>query len=177
VNPSNEPALTLAQRLIALWGIGGVLLLLLQAVFRLSQYAMEPWREGSLSTLQVVVCLVWIVIAAYSEGYKAFHLRFCPRVVARALHLARHPHPVHVLLAPAYCMALFHARSRTMRVAWITLTLILCAIALLRITPQPWRGIVDAGVVIGIGIGALSLLLHAVQVFTGQRAPASPELP
>jgi hypothetical protein len=74
-------------------------------------------------------------------------------------------------------MALFHARSRTMRVAWITLTLILCAIALLRITPQPWRGIVDAGVVIGIGIGALSLLLHAVQVFTGQRAPASPELP
>jgi hypothetical protein len=74
-------------------------------------------------------------------------------------------------------MALFHARSRTMRVAWITLTLILCAIALLRITPQPWRGIVDGGVVVGIGLGALSLIVQAVQGLTAQRTPASPELP
>ncbi|HEX2882535.1 MAG TPA: hypothetical protein VHO25_23605 [Polyangiaceae bacterium] len=177
MNPSSEPALTPAQRLIVLWGIGGVLLLLLQAVYRLSRYAIEPWREGSLNTLQIVVCLVWIVIAAYSEGYKAFHLRFCPRVIARALHVARHPRPVHVVLAPAFCMALFHARSRTKKVAWLTLILILCAIALLRITPQPWRGIVDAGVVVGIGLGALSLLFHAAQTLSGQRPPASPELP
>jgi hypothetical protein len=177
VNPSNEPALTLAQRLIALWGIGGVLLLLLQAVLRLSQYAVQPWLDDSMSPYQIALYLGWVVVAAYSEGYKAFHLRFCPRVVARALHLARHPHPLHVALAPAFCMALFHARSRTMRVAWITLTLILCAIALLRITPQPWRGIVDGGVVVGIGLGALSLIVQAVQGLTAQRTPASPELP
>jgi hypothetical protein len=163
--------------LVVLWGIGGVLLLLLQAVVRLSLHAVEPWLSGSLSTAQIVLCIAWVGLAAYSEGYRAFHLRFCPRVVARALHLARHPHPLYVLLAPAYCMALFHANRRTLTVAWITLLLILCAIALLRITPQPWRGIVDSGVVIGIGWGALSLILQAAQALLRQRAPASPELP
>jgi hypothetical protein len=74
-------------------------------------------------------------------------------------------------------MALFHAQRRSMLVSRVTLTLILCAIALLRITPQPWRGIVDGGVVAGIGLGTVSLLLQVVQVFTGHRAPASPELP
>jgi hypothetical protein len=170
-------SLTLSQRLIVLWGIGGVLLLLLQAVFRLSHYAIEPWLDDSMSGAQIALYLAWVVVAAYSEGYKAFHLRFCPKVIARALHLARHPQPLHVALAPAFCMALFHAQRRSLLVSRITLTLILCAIALLRITPQPWRGIVDGGVVAGIGLGTLSLLLQVVQVFTGQRAPASPELP
>jgi hypothetical protein len=177
VTPNSQPPLTPARRFIALWGIGGVLLLLLQAVFRLGHYAVQPWLDNSMSPFQIALYLAWVGIAAYSEGYKAFHLRFCPKVVARALHLARHPRPLHVALAPAFCMALFHARTRSVKVAWITLTLILCAIALLRITPQPWRGIVDGGVVVGIGLGALSLLLHTVQVFAGQRAPASPELP
>jgi len=152
-------------------------MLLLQAVFRLSHYAVEPLVDGSLNAFQALLYAAWVVTAAYSEGHRAFHLRFCPKVIARALHLARNPHPLRVLLAPAYCMALFHAKRRALLVSWITLLLILCAIALLRITPQPWRGIVDGGVVVGIGWGALSLLLQTLQTFAGQRALASAELP
>ena len=59
---------------------------------------------------------------AYAEGYKAFHLKFSPTVVARALTLesggggAAGAAPR--ALAPLYAMGLFHATPKRKKTSW-----------------------------------------------------------
>jgi hypothetical protein len=42
---------------------------------------------------------------------------------------------------------------------------------------QPWRGIVDAGVVVGLGIGTASIVWHAVRAMAGTPPPVGADLP
>jgi hypothetical protein len=171
-----RPSWTLSRALIVLWAVGGVVALLLQAIVRLTPHALDA-LAAPLTPLQALLYAAWVAIAAYSEGYRAFQLRFSPKVIARALYLSQNPSPLGVLLAPAFCMALFFAKRRALIVAWCTLLMILCLIALLRITPQPWRGIVDGGVVVGLGWGTLSLLWHGLRVLGGHPPQNVAELP
>jgi len=139
------------------WGLGGVLALLGFAVWRLAPLALEL-RGLPLSPLHWGALAFSVGYMAYAEGYKGFHLGFAPRVVVRAAYLWRNPGPGLVLLAPLFCMGFVHA-TRRRRVATIGLTLmIVCFIAIARQLPQPWRGILDAGVVVGLSIGVASIL-------------------
>ena len=174
---SNTARRTPGEIAIASWGVFGVLLLLGQALRRLAPYALEPIRAGSLTTPEAALYAGWVAVAAYTEGYSAFQKRWCPRVVARAFHLARHPRRTHVLLAPVFCMALFHASRRARLLAWATTALIVCFILILRRTPQPWRGIVDGGVVVGLGWGVAAILYFFVRGLGGRAMPVSAELP
>lgn len=142
-----------------LWGIGGVLLLLAQAIARLAPRAVEAMTSG-LTPFHWLALVAWVAFSAYAEAYRGFHLKFSPRVVARAYHLASDPRPLHVLLAPAFCMSLFHATRRQLIVSWTLVVGITVAVVLLRFAPSPWRGIVDAGVVVGLVGGGASILLH-----------------
>lgn len=162
--------------LIAIWGVLGVTLLLSQAIYRLTPVALEPWLEGSLSVGQMLLCGAWVVVNAYAEGYRAFQKRFCPRVVGRAFHLASHPRPLWVLVAPVFCMSFFHATRRTRIIAWVFPILLVGVILLVRALPQPWRGIIDAGVVVGLAWGVICLLTLLVKGLMGSPAPA-PDLP
>jgi hypothetical protein len=161
---------------IAAWGILGVALVLTQALVRLAPLALEAMLAG-MSWAEWLVLTAWVGISAYSEGYKEFQLRWVPRVVARALHLARHPRPFHVALAPFFCMGLFHATRRRLIVSWAAVALITAAVLLVRRLPQPWRGIIDAGVVVGLGWGLVCLVLSGARALRGEVPEASPELP
>jgi hypothetical protein len=158
-NPYFPPSrLNVRQVLVASWGVLGVLGLLGQASFRLGGRALEA-LESDLSGPQLATLVAWTVFNLYAEGYRAFQKRFSPRVVVRAFHLARFPQPLHVTLAPFYCMALLHAAKRERIVAWSTVVMIMGFILLLRHIPQPWRGIVDAGVVAALLWGAGAILV------------------
>lgn len=159
------------------WGVGGVLLLFIRALWRLAPMAWQPIAEGSLSGMHIGVYAAWVVFNAYGEGYRAFQKSFCPRVVGRAYHLARAPQLWHALLAPAYCLSLFHANRRGRTVAWIMLAVIIVLIALLRITPQPWRGIIDGGVVVALFWGAAVMLVLALRTLTSGPPKAKLNLP
>jgi len=161
----------------AAWGMFGVAALLGRAVWRLWPVALEAVSEHGLSGAQAAVCALWVVVSAYAEGYRAFQLRFCPRVVARALYLARHATPIRALLAPLFCIGLFGARRRTTIVVWSVTLAIVGLVLLVGMLPQPWRGIVDAGVVVGLGWGIVALAVEFVTVATGRRSAASAELP
>lgn len=140
-------------------------MLLLQAIWRLTPYAIEPVVDG-MQGWQWAMYVGWIGISGWAEGYRGFQKRFSPRVVQRAFWLAAHPRPLHVLLAPIYCMSYFHASRRGKAVAWLVLVFIVCAVIAVRFLDQPWRGIIDAGVVIGLiwGLGAIVLFwVRAVQ--------------
>jgi hypothetical protein len=167
----------LQARAIAAWGVFGVLALLAQAMWKLTPLALEPILGDALTPAQATLYAFWVVLNAYAEGYRGFHKRFSPRVVARALHLAREPRLLHVVLAPAFCMSLLHATPRAKRVAWgITLGVILLVI-LVRAAPQPWRGIIDGGVVVGLFLGAASIVYYFVLALSGRMLAVSPDLP
>lgn len=163
-------------KLAATWGVVGVLLLLGQAILRLGPRAVEAVSQG-LSTTQWLLLGVWIAVSAHGEGYRAFHLRFSPRVVVRARHLATHPRALHVALAPLFCMSLFHASRRGKIVAWSITAMVIGFIVLLRHTPQPWRGIVDGGVVVALVMGAVSIVYHALRALGGSPPDVPSQLP
>ncbi|HUJ17503.1 MAG TPA: hypothetical protein VL197_05875 [Nitrospirota bacterium] len=162
--------------LAALWGVGGVALLLGSAVYRLTPLAVEALTSRMELRHWLFLILV-LAFMAYAEGYRAFQQAFSPRVAARARYLITRPTLLHSVLAPLFCMAYFHAPKRR-RITSLSVTAgIIVLIILVRLLPQPWRGIVDAGVVVGLAWGLVSLVLFSIQAFASDTFDHSPEVP
>lgn len=160
----------------AVWGAGGLVVVLLDAINRLSRIALHVF-DGGLTGFQYLVLAVVIILMAYFEGYRGFQKSFSPRTAARAYYLYRNPEPLTIVLAPFFCMGYFRASRGSLLFAWVGTVLIVLLIILLQISPQPWRGIIDAGVVVGLSWGLISLLLSAWQVFSTGIYGLSPEVP
>jgi hypothetical protein len=142
----------------ALWGVVGVILLLANGVHRVLPHALEPLHSAQfLPWWQLALYLGSIAFNAYMEGYRGFHLRVAPRVVQRAHELSERDNVYDTVLAPLYCASFYGAPVRTLVVRYLLLTLIVGVIVGMHYVPQPWRGIVDAGVVVGLGMGAASI--------------------
>ena len=165
-----------AHLAIFLWGVLCVVLFLSSAVFRMAPYALEV--IGELGALQWALVGAWIFFMVYAEGYRGFHLRFSPRVVARAYHLGTPAgrKPLHVVLALFYSMAIFHTTKRQRIVSGVFLTFLVLLIVLVRQLPQPARGMVDMGVVVGLSMGILSILYHSLRA-AGGTVPQDAALP
>lgn len=172
--PDRQPSLP--RPWLFLWGTGGVVLLLAQALARLGPIAWEPIENGTLSANQMVLYGVWVVVNAYLEGYRGFQKKFVPRVLARAHYLALHPSWGRGLLAPLYSMAFFAARRRALVAAWMITAFVVAAIVIIRNLSQPWRGIIDGGVVVGLGWGTVHLLVGMFQRLAGTPPPGDPDL-
>lgn len=159
-----------------MWGVGGVCWLLGSAIYRLTPRALEPIETGldALGWLCMVGCVLFM---AYTEGYKGFQKNFSPRVVARAAALAGRPRLVHVLFAPMFCMALFHATRKRLIVAWVILIGVIGLVTIVRTLEQPWRGIIDAGVVVGLSWGLIAIVVFAVRAVQGHPPDVDPGLP
>jgi uncharacterized membrane protein YedE/YeeE len=158
-----------SQQSLVFWAYLGVIGLLGQSIFRLVPIALEPLRNGPMTLLQNSVYWGWAVSSIYLEGYRGFHLRFVPRVIRRARLLAQEPTPLRGALAPLYVMGFFDAPPADKRAAWGVTTAVLCAVFVVRTLGQPWRGIIDGGVVMGLGAGMVSLIATAHEAFTPPR--------
>jgi hypothetical protein len=166
-----------AQLAIMFWSVGGVIALLAQAIVRLLPRALEPLGDGSLTVVAGLAYLLAILGMAYSEGYRGFQKGFSPRVAVRVLHLAQHPKPLLVVFAPLYAMGLIHASRRRLIGSWVLLLAIVGLILLVRMLAQPWRGAIDAGVVVGLTWGALATVLIFVRALRGSPPDIDPALP
>jgi len=169
---STPPPTTALGWLIFAWGVGGVSLVLLNPIVRLSALPIETVANG-LTAVQWAIAVVWVVFMMYSEAYRGFHKQFAPRVAVRALAVAAEPRPHLVLLAPFVCMGLLHATKKRKIVAWSLLTGIVILVVMVRQLPAPWRGIVDMGVVLGLAGGLGSVLWFGARAFAGH-PPAVP---
>jgi hypothetical protein len=143
----------------AVWGVAGFLLLLGFAIFRLATPAIEMFSHP-------LRWYHWLVLAGvisfflYVKGYRAFQRGLSGRVVSRALSIKAHPDLLKVTLAPIYCMGYFGAGLRK-PVAMICLTLAMVALILVfRYIHQPWRGIIDLGVVVAFAWGFIATIIH-----------------
>jgi hypothetical protein len=175
--PNASPAPPAQNTLIYLWAVLGVSALLTQALVRLSAITWEALSSGDMTPFQYGVCAVWSLMNAYMEGYRGFQKKFVPRVLARAHHLAENPDTLTTLLAPLYAMAYFRATLRAKIAAWGVTCLVIVAITLVRALAQPWRGIIDAGVVVGLGWGLFALLIGVAARLSGRVPSGDPELP
>jgi hypothetical protein len=163
-------------RIGAVWAVVGFSLILLDAINRLSGMALDAFAEGF--TLPQWVGLVLVVLfMAYTEGYRGFQKSFSPRCAARAYHLYKNPEPLSVALAPLFIMGFFRAERRPFLIAWVGTMVIVMLVFALHVTPQPWRGIVDCGVVVGLSWGLISFLLSVWRVFSSGRYDVLPAVP
>jgi hypothetical protein len=153
---------------VAFWGVGGVLLLLASALYRLTPRALTLFGDVEVAPWQWGLTALWVVFMAWSEGYKGFQKAFSPRVVARSFHLPTLKSPLLFVLAPAFAMGLIHARKGRQIVSWVLLTFIVVLVITVRFLPAPWRAMVDAGVVVGLLWGAISILVIFARALGGK---------
>jgi hypothetical protein len=160
----------------AVWGVAGVVAFLGFAALRLMGRVIDMFgydlRWYHWLTLLLVVCFM-----AYMEGYRGFQRAFSPRVVARAKYIYHFPRLLHVLAAPVFCMGYFHIQRRRQIGNLVLTGVIVLIIGLMRFVDQPWQGIVDAGVVVGLTWGIVSVGVYGVLAFTSEAFCYAPEVP
>jgi hypothetical protein len=170
-----------AELAIVAWAVLGVVAILVQAIVRLLPRAIEPILDGSLGVPGAIGYALSILILGYSEGYRGFQQRFSPRVVVRALAVAEgrvaRRRAWLVAFAPLMAMGLIHATRRRMIGSWSLLLVIVGLILFVRTLDQPWRGAVDAGVIVGLSWGALATLVFALRALRGQPPEVESDLP
>lgn len=173
-NPSPTKQRNLAA---AFWGVGGTVVILAEAIYRLTAIAVGTLRREGLTAGQAAFLVAWCAFIVYVEGYRAFQKRFSPRTVARAFYLAEHPRPLHVVLAPLYCMALIHTTRRRLIASWILVVGIVSVILLVRLLPPVYRAIIDGGVACALAWGTGVMLVYFVKGLRGAKIPIDPDVP
>ena len=159
----------------AVWGAAGVLWILAFAVYRLAPVAAEAIALEFQWYHWLVFCTNTFFMM-YSEGYKGFQLAFSPRVAARAKYLMNHPTVIDILLAPAFCVGYYNTSTHRKTVVYVLTAGIIVLVWLVRMLEQPWRGIIDAGVVVGLSWGIVATTAYVVYAFVSPRFDHDPEV-
>jgi hypothetical protein len=110
---------------------------------------------------------------AYVEGYKGFHLKFSPLVVKRSFTLVigtpQGNNPLNYILAPLYSMGLFAATRKRLITSWSVTLGVAAIVAAVKRLPLVSRCIIDAGVIVGLTVGSLSIMYHyGKSILTGE---------
>lgn len=154
----------------------GIFLLLGSAIYRLTPMTISAFSYHWFWYHWLSFALIALILA-YVKGYRALQRSFSPRVAARARYLKAHPNIVRVIFAPLFCMGFFHAPKKR-QVMTISVTVgVVTLIILVRLLQQPWRGIIDGGVVVGLIWGFVSLCFFSFQALLSERFDYPHEIP
>jgi hypothetical protein len=172
----SSPIGTPKEALIFLWGAGGVVVFLSYAIKGLVPFFLASLEsvEGPMHHAGYAAS---VTLIGYAEGYKAFQRAFSPRVVARALWISSSKRPLLVALAPIVCMGLLHATKRRLISSWCVLFGVTLLVVLVRFLEQPWRGIVDAGVIVGLTWGTIAIVIFMGSALRGAPLSVPPDVP
>ena len=156
---------TVKGTIAVIWAIIGLLVLLVFACWRLSAYTIDAFSMP-LSWLHWLVFIAWAIFMAHGEGYKGFQKKFSPRFAARCKYLSHSASWLQLLLAPIFCMAYFHAPKKRVIATYALTLMIIVFIFSFRLIPQPWKGLLDFGVVLGLAWGIVSTIYFCIKAFT-----------
>jgi hypothetical protein len=154
----------------AAWSIAGVTLLLGSAIERLAPRITDAFRIG-LTPLMWTILGLWCLFMLVAEGYRGFQQQFAPRVAARTWYLAQHGRVLDLLLAPLYSVGYYHASRRRVITSWSLTSGIVLLIIVVSHVAQPWRGIIDTGVLLGLVYGLACVYIFTARTFV-RRQPA-----
>jgi hypothetical protein len=144
---------------VSTFGLVVVAITLGEASLRLGARALATLHSG-LNLQEYALFFLSVAAFGYGEGYRALHGRFVPHVIERAILLARSDKRGvrGYAIAALYVLCLVHAERRALVKAWISVALIVCAVVIVKALPEPYRGIIDAGVAVALAIGLGSLV-------------------
>lgn len=165
----------LKRKLGAVWGIVGITLILGSAIFRVWPKAVDAFHVG-LNPFQWVVLVLWVGFMLISEGYWGFQKQFSPRVAARMWQLAQHGQTCDLWLAPFYCVGYYGSTRRRMITSWSLTAGITLIIVIVIHLSQPWRGIIDCGVALGLLYGLISVYAFTWRTLHNRTHVADPEV-
>ena len=129
----------------------------------------SPWTTVTMAidAKRALLTLAWCCIMAYYQGYKCFHLKFCPVVVDRAFSIdgpSVVPLPVILLGGGGpYAMGLFLADNHRLVTSWLLVIMIFWMVNIVNMLSYPYRDMVKTGILVGISIGILSLVWHSAR--------------
>lgn len=149
--------MTGSQKAAAIWGVLGVAAMLVEAELRLVRLAWDG-VVVQFAPLPATVAAVWCAVNAYAEGYRGFQKRFVPQALDRAVSIDTSSW-VEVLLAPAKVLGLWRTDPKAMRRAWVMVLGISALVFAVKHLAQPWRGVIDSGVVVGLTWGTAALVV------------------
>jgi hypothetical protein len=155
------------------WGLLGLSCLLCSSVFRVGKVTFGAWGPDvpGLEPWHWVFLAAWVGFMGYMEGYRGFQLGYSRRVVLRALALRSESRLLPRLLAPLSCMGVIYAPRRRLIVAWFIILAVIGIVTVVRFFPQPWRGLIDAGVVVGLTWGLFAMWANIGKVLSGRVVP------
>lgn len=139
------------------WALLGVSTILGFAVYRLGTRGVTTIVSG-LTGVEWVVLSGLTAFFVYTEGVLALERRWVPRVVGRAVQLADEPSFLLRLAGPLYGMNLVGSPASGVLRAWTGVSVIVLAVLLVRVAPDPWRGMVDFAVAAALAWGLVALL-------------------
>jgi hypothetical protein len=159
----------------SVWAILGFSCLIGSAVVRLLQRVMEvQWDD--LTLFQWIFVSVFWVFMMFSEGYGGFQKKLAPRFAARAWFLSKHPTMVRIVFAPFFCVGYFQASHRRVLSSFALTGMIVVLVLMVSMLDQPWRGLVDLGVISGLVYGTISLAVYWTGVLLLGWKPVDAEL-
>mmetsp|Transcript_111522 Transcript_111522/g.310556 ORF Transcript_111522/g.310556 Transcript_111522/m.310556 type:complete len:397 (-) Transcript_111522:143-1333(-) len=135
---------------------------------------------------------VGTVALAYALHKAASVVRFPPTValtpvVARLLGKAApedaespgpQPSVWHKILAPAFCIGYFHGTRKRVIASWSVTSVIFLTVISVKQLANPYRAIIDAGVIVGLAWGVVSILVIFLQSLRAGKPPTfDPALP
>ena len=159
----------------AVWGFVGVLGILGYAIIHLASISMEA-LSFELLWYHWLALIGNTLFMIYSEGYRGFQPAFSPRVAARAKYLSQNPTSLDVLLAPLFCVGYYKTSKRRKTAICVLTIAIMMLIGAVRLLDQPWRGIIDAGVVVGLSWGIVATSVYMGLAFTSKGLDYDPEI-
>jgi len=162
--------------IVALWGILGISLSLMKSFPRLTPKITEAFNM-EFSPMHWITFIGFTFFMLYFEGYKGFQLKYSPRTAARVKYLRDHPHWLRDIFAPIFCMGYFHANRKTKIKAYAVTFIVILMIIGISYVPQPWRGIMDVGVILGLSYGIVAFWVFSYRALTGKPFDYSPETP
>ncbi len=168
--------MTLLGCISVFWAYFGFSFLIASAIVRLTPIALEvSWLN--LSAVQYIFAAIFTVFMIYAEGIGGFHKKLAPRFAARAKHLSRNPRWLHILLAPFFCVGYFYANRKRVITSFALTFAIVILVIIVHQMPQPWRGIIDVGVILGLFTGLMSMGFWLVRVHLHGYSEIETDLP
>ena len=129
-----------------------------------------------ITTPQWAVLIAWTGFMLIGEGYSGFQKQFSPRVAARMWHLLHHGRNIDLVLAPLYCVGYYHGTRKRIISSWLLSAGIVGLILIVVKFSDPWRGIVDIGVVLGLLYGLAWVYICTWQTLTKRCYIIDPEI-
>ena len=162
--PSKPSKATVLFSFYATFGFASILL---KSVKRLLPIALEPFHSATPpSPLILASFAATIFVFLYSEGYKAFHLKFNPLLISRSYTLTPSTARLHHLIfAPFYAAGFIGATKKRKIVCYSIAVLVTCLVRVTKYLPPIGRSILDAGVCAGLGFASLSLVVGWIRIF------------